>query len=210
MSDDKESNKIEGLHPNESYANAKDFFSSELSTLSQRTNFFLVTQSILVGALAFAFQNDFPYLFPYIMSLLTIVGVVFSLLTCRSGKESSESLMRWRLYMKHLELKNPDSPWTWYYSSYQSSHKKPNTNIIDNIPLPVMWLFYPLTFAGIWLLISTYVPARILFDGSFLIIDGNNYRVQATILSVAALLFAVYSIVYFVSAYLKWRDTKHL
>lgn len=206
----------EGIKPpdmdmstSEMYKNAKDLFSAELSTLSQRTNFFLVTQSVLIGALAFAFQNSFPYLFPYIISLLVLGGIIFSLLTYRSGREASESLMRWRLYMKYLEKKLTFSPWNWYYESYNEKHVKEKENIIDNTPLPYMWLFFPIIFSVMWLLISSYIPARLWVDKSFLIVGGHDYRCLAGIASLITMLIAAGSIVYLICKYREWRNTTY-
>jgi hypothetical protein len=135
------------IEDNDSYTHMKDMLASELSTLSQRTNFFIVTQSVLFGALAFAFQNIFPYMFPILLSVIGIVGTIFCILTIFSGRESSQSLIRWRLSMKELEGESEKTPWNTYYRLYNNKHKEKDS-IIDNSPLPYMWLFFPCADSG--------------------------------------------------------------
>jgi len=198
------------MNENEMYGHAKDFRSSELSSLSQRTNFFLVTQSVLIGALAFAFQYTFPYLFPALLSLLVVAGIALASLTIFSGRESSQSMIRWRIYMKKIEGESENTPWNQYYKLYNQKHKDKNS-IIDTSPLPYMWLCFPAIFIGIWFLVSLYVPIRLRFDNSFMIIGNENYRLYSTIVSLVSVTVACIGIVISIIQYNSWKkDTYEL
>jgi hypothetical protein len=192
------------IEDNDSYTHMKDMLASELSTLSQRTNFFIVTQSVLFGALAFAFQNIFPYMFPILLSVIGIVGTIFCILTIFSGRESSQSLIRWRLSMKELEGESEKTPWNTYYRLYNNKHKEKDS-IIDNSPLPYMWLFFPWIFCIIWFGVSWYVPMRLIFDETFMIIGGMDYRLYSFVVSGVALLVSLIGIVISFYQYRKWK-----
>jgi hypothetical protein len=161
-----------GTTNEKSYTHAKDFHTIEINTLNQRTNFFLVTQSIIIGGLTIAFSGSFGYIVPLILSLLVIVGESFCYLHYNSGHIVAENTIRWRLYMKHLEINNTNEPWNWFYNNYEKKYKDPKKNLLNKLPLSYMWLWYPLLFSFVWLIVSSYAPGRMAFDSTFVVDFG--------------------------------------
>lgn len=197
-----------GLDIKDYYQAGRDNYSNELSTLTQRTNFFLVSQALLVTVISFSFKEIFPYASPLMITGFALIGILFSIFTCESGRESSESLMRWRLYLKNLEATDKNSPWNWYYIHYKKYHKCEILRLIDNIPMPIMWLIYPAIFNLIWFGFSAYVPIRLIFDKTYL--DFNiDFKGFVNVFSWIVFVIALVSLLYFTARAIQWKMTRY-
>jgi len=85
------------------YELAAQFLLNELRLLSERTNFFLTTNSILVAGLLFA-PNSSAF---FIRIALCTLGVVSCFLQISTTRAAIIAAHFWRTYMRNMEEDNP-------------------------------------------------------------------------------------------------------
>lgn len=141
----------------ESYNTAIQLHNQEFRTLGERTNSFLIVQSILVAAFVMIRVNPelFPYAFPLISGGISMVGILFCVLHYSAGKLGSQTAFRWRQYMLHIENRHPDAPWNWFYKDCKDAGLE--RRLLDKSPLPSAWLISPAIFFLVWLGAIAYI-----------------------------------------------------
>lgn len=147
------------------YTVASEMYSREISSISDRTNFFFVFQTILVGGIVFAFQGSLGYLFPYLIFAISIIGSLYCLLHSLSGGLVARSARQWRQYMRNLEGEELNTPWRWFYNDFE--RLQGDKILLERTPLPIMWLGLPIIFTVVWFGISLYPVIRASFDTTF-------------------------------------------
>lgn len=147
------------------YSVASDLYSQEISAISNRTNVFFVFQTILIGGIVFAFQASLGYIFPYLLSGISVVGSLYCFLHSLSGGLAASSARHWRQYMRKLESSDQNTPWKFFYNEYERRYG--NRVLLERTPLPMMWLTAPTIMVAVWLGVSLYVVIRTYFDSTF-------------------------------------------
>lgn len=147
------------------YNAAVQFYIQEFRTLGERTNAFLIVQSILVSAfvLVLIMEESHPYAFEFIVLGISVVGILYCFLHHRAGQSGSRTAFGWRQYMCHIENNEQNAPWNWLYAHIHDSEKW----LLKKHPLPSVWLFSPAIFLAVWLCASLYIPIRLIFDSSY-------------------------------------------
>lgn len=150
---------------NNFYKTATELYSSSLRALEQRSNAFLLTQSILVSAFAilfYYFQSDINLaLFVPTLGII-LIGFVFSLVFYCSHQVTSKDAAFWRAYMRFLEgkfsTKNNDSsqegPWQTFYKYVDNKEGKgfgTRGEAAKKLPAPILWLISPAIFCVAWI-----------------------------------------------------------
>jgi len=173
------------------YNAAAQFYYQELNMISQRTNAFLLTQSILLVVLATLLGIRgmlSSCALPYIVAGISLLGSFFCLLHYLAGHTGAMGASYWRRCMEELDL----SPTLWSrverVSVDMSRHEKCVRKIskwrkicrvmcwlcdlcnamlswrslLDKLPWPAAWLITPLMFSLVWVGVS--VCALIFVD----------------------------------------------
>ena len=145
------------LSPADEYNVALQLHNQEFRTLGERTNAFLIVQSLLVAAFAMIRINPelFPYAFPLITGGISIVGILFCFLHYGAGRLGSRAAFRWRQYMIRVENHHPDAPWSWFYGETQCARCE--RRLLNKPPLPSAWLISPAIFFLVWLAAIAYI-----------------------------------------------------
>src|SRR4030067_1402413 len=108
-----------------SYNAAMELLIHEFRTLGERTNAFLITQSIFVGAFVLLVtQTKLQHHMSMVIALaISIIALLFCILHYFSGKTGAEQAFKWRFYM-HNEIEKkakdilecPVFPWQYLYN----------------------------------------------------------------------------------------------
>lgn len=133
------------------YNVAAQFYNQELSIIGQRSNAFLVVQSILVVALATFLTNTqiFPYALVLIMWGISILGSLFCLQHYLSGLTGATSAKYWRRYMRTIENSRLDTPWKQFGLYWEKEggddliNLTPAKGHLDRPPWPTAWIITP-------------------------------------------------------------------
>jgi hypothetical protein len=192
-----------GQEQPERYNTALELHNHEFRTLGERSNLFTVIQSILIGALVLIMigQEEFGYVFPYMVAGVSLVGAIMCFLQYKSGLSGSENAFLWRKYMLSIENAVGDTtsdnmPWKWFYDRY----KGPGS--LNKFPLPSVWLYTPTIFTLVWLIASAYIPGRIWFDTSFAL---SSNRQVALIVSFVICVGVLILFAFFIINCLRYR-----
>jgi hypothetical protein len=145
------------FNPTESYNAALQLHDQEFRTLSERTNIFLISQSIFVAALALLLtsQQCLPVDLDIPALGIVIAGTLYCLLHHKAGLQGSRGALIWREYMLKIEAGNNNAPWKWFYKTYRS--KQYSECLLVRPPLPSAWLVSPSIFMLLWLGAPFYV-----------------------------------------------------
>ena len=187
----------------ERYNAALELHNHEFRTLGERSNLFAVIQSILISALALIMigQEEFGYIFPYMVAGVSLVGAIICFLQYKSGLSGSENAFLWRQYMLSIENDVSDTPsdnmpWKWFYDRYRGPGS------LKKFPLPSAWLYTPTIFMLVWFVASAYIPVRIWFDTSF---ASSSIRQVALIISLIISVSVLILLLFFIIQSVKYR-----
>ena len=148
------------FNPAESYNTALQLHNQEFRTLSERTNIFLISQSIFVAALGLILTSlqwlpitlDIPALG------IIIAGILYCAVYHFAGQSGSRGAFIWRGYMRKIEASDNNAPWKWFYNTYRRNQYP--EYLLERPPLPSAWLASPSIFMAIWLGALTYVATN--------------------------------------------------
>lgn len=154
------------ITPVESYSAAVRFRTNETRALSERTAAFLIVQSILVAAFVHIItipetntNQLFPYAFYPVTFGISIIGTLFCILYHVAGMMGSLAASRWRLYMQHIEIKQTDTPWNWFFTKTEIGYEK---RLLGRLPFPIAWLCSPALFFMVWGCAIIYLILRLM------------------------------------------------
>jgi hypothetical protein len=188
------------------YETALEFYVHEVRTLGERTNAFLVFQSIFVAAvvLLVASKQEFPIAFDILTLGIVFIGAISCILHHMAGKSGAQTSSIWRSILINLEIGQPNAPLNRFREIYFNNNYP--SYMLDQIPLPSAWLIYPAIFVGVWVGIFLYT----LFN--FLIAQNNEQKQfhQAPCWLISILAFAagcalLLGIVVLIHSYCWWR-----
>jgi hypothetical protein len=157
MTTGRQRQRAPNLTPAESYNAAVQFYIDEIRSLGERTNAFLIVQSILVAAFVHIIisRASFPTAFGLIALGISAVGVLFCVLHYLAGRTGSHGASKWRRYMRRIiEKKQPDAPWEWFYRD--SEHSCWYKYLYARRPFPSSWLMSPAIFLLVWACAISY------------------------------------------------------
>ncbi len=163
------------------YNTAVQFYNQEINMIAQRTNAFLLTQSILLVALATFLGKAglFPYALVFILWGISLLGSAFCLLHCFAGRNGAMGALYWRRCMEKLDR----SPTLWSrvkrVSEDMSKHEKhirilPKFGwryLLDKPPFPSSWLITPMLFSLVWVSVSLYIAVSSRMDDNPLFLN---------------------------------------
>ena len=197
------------LDPFDSYNAALQFYNQEFGALGERTNAFLIVQSIFVAAfgLLLASQQPPPIAFDVLTLGIIIAGISYCALHQQAGQSGSRGALLWREYMRHIESDQPDAPWKWFYSMYRQK-SYPNY-LLERPPLPSAWLASPAIFASVWFGALLYVVFNYILAQRVEEL-AQYHRVSCwlfAILTFVAVTFLVITIFLIVRGFVMWRRT---
>jgi hypothetical protein len=201
---------------NDAYKMAAESYHNEIRTLGERNNFLLIVQSILIAAGTWTFtqQTNFPFIFPFIVTGIILLGSTFCYLQHKSGQVGALSAFMWKQYMRHLEKSTTNMLWDWadYFSNVLERGKGTSSIskfLLQRAPLPSAWLFFPLIFSVVWVIASLYIPVRFILDTSFYQ-SGIEYRCAAAIFAWVTVACTLAVFVFITLSLISWlRSPKH-
>lgn len=145
----------------------------EFAILGQRTNAFLLVQSILMGGfiLILIYRTSFNSFFELLSIALAVIGLVFCIMNIKGGMASSSSALKWRKYLIVLENGDKEAPFHSFISKFEHSHKDNGFHFncegcqINVLPYPTSWLFNSFIFifswfAGIAYIVISYIAKQ--------------------------------------------------
>ncbi len=174
------------------YNTAVQFYNQEINMIAQRTNVFLLTQSILLVALVTFLGKAglFPYALVFILWGISLLGSVFCLLHCFAGRNGAMAALYWQQCMEELDC----LPTLWArvkrvsedVSKHEKHAQKKNLcNLIprmlcwrcllDKPPFPSSWLITPWLFSLVWAGVSAYILRRYFVNGDPLFANLSSF-----------------------------------
>jgi hypothetical protein len=158
------------------YNAAVQFYNQEIKTLGDRTQAFLIVQSILVAALValFAYQENFPIAFDFFAFGFILAGILYCLLQSQAGMSGAQAAFRWRQYMFDIENNQRDAPWNSIYEHCPHTCRGRGMRrlctqltcegcLLERPPLPSAWLISPSIFIVLWSGASLYLIISYIF-----------------------------------------------
>jgi len=148
----------------------------EFAILGQRTNAFLLVQSILMGGFILILVNSDSFYgsFELFAIAVAMMGLLFCIMNIKGGWASASSAMKWRVYIMSLENGDAEAPFNSFISEFKHNHKDSGFHLncegcqINVLPYPTSWLFNSFIFIFSWfagvayILISHIVKNHIL------------------------------------------------
>ncbi|MDD4876302.1 MAG: hypothetical protein PHQ86_04125 [Dehalococcoidales bacterium] len=157
------------------YNAALQFYNSEFRTLGERTNIFLLSQSIFIAAIILLLNiynnKNYEILTIPVMGII-LTAILFCSLQIRAGRSGAESAFAWREYMLTLEKSVDHAPWQQFSKEFSNYFKfkdkklgwiKYSGPLVECLPLPSGWFFTPLIFILFW--IGSFIYILITYFG---------------------------------------------
>jgi len=196
---------------NKWYESYIQLYTQELAAIGQRSQAFLVGESIMVTAFVtlIANQRSFPVAFDLLSCGLTLIAILYCIFHFLAGESGAQAAFIWREMAESVEKAQEHAPFTEFWNRYEA-HKF-NKKLANRPPLPHAWLTTPALFLILWLGVIGYAVANYVsaLEHPTLRPFHQELAWLFWILVSAGVVSFVIGIVLVVKGWRKWRSTNN-